>query len=259
MAVLGPAFRAAGYLLVLAAVNLACFAVYNAICSWDLFAAESVEVTGNRRLSDAVVRSRAGVEVGDNVLAVNLQRVRRRLLAHPWVEEASVYREIPRRVRIHVRERECLAVIDLGRRFLIDPHGVPFSEAPEAAADDVPLIVGLDYTDLGLGSGPASAAFRSTLEVLEVVASGETALRMPHLSQVRVDRDSGLTLDLKPGSDRMPFGSVFLGYGSYREKLDQLARLPERLRRIGRAPACRWVSLENQNRTIVQPAGAEAS
>lgn len=256
---LGAGLRVAGWLLLLAGINVGCLYGYNHLTTLDMFQAHAVDVSGNRRLSEAAVRHQAGIEVGDNILAVNLARSRRRLLAHPWVAEAELYRDIPNRIRIRVREHECLALIDLGRRFLIGRGGVLFSEAASQAAVDVPLVTGLDYADLNLGDDPASPAFQAALDILKLSRRRNAVLSSRQIKEIRVDRDTGVTLVLRPDAGGPPVQEAFLGYGNYSEKLEQLADLPGRLHSLGRSNVCRWVSLDDRTRTIVQPVGDASS
>lgn len=250
---------AVGFVLVLIAVNVVFLLCYNGVTSWEIFDAKAVEVSGNRRLPEATVREQAGISAGENILAVNLGRCRRRLLAHPWIAEAEIYREIPNRIRMEIKEHECLAVIDLGRRFLIDPEGAIFSEDSGESEPDVPLITGLDYADLDLGDGLASPAFRAVLEMLSMGRQNALSLSNQQIREIRVDRDMGLTLTFRTGAGAPPFDEVFLGYGDYAGKLKQLTALPQRLQRLGQTAACRWVNLDDRVRTVIHPAGAESS
>ena len=93
---------------------------YAAVTHSNYFRTESIEVHGLSRLSEAAVLAQAGIRPGDNLLAVNLALVRKRLLAHPWIAAARVSREIPGTLRIDVTEHQALAVLDLGRQFLIN-------------------------------------------------------------------------------------------------------------------------------------------
>lgn len=251
---------ATGFVLALIAANIGFLFCYNGVTSWEIFKVEAVEISGTQRLSEAAVREQAGIEEGENLLAVNLVRSRRLLLAHPWIEEAELYREIPNRIRMKIKEHECLAVIDLGRRFLIDPEGDIFSEDSERGEPDIPLVTGLDYADLDLGDGSASPAYRAVLKMLTLGRQNESPLSNRQFREIRVDRDTGLTLTFRSGADGPPpFEEVFLGYGDYADKLKRLSALPQRLRRLGQPTACRWVSLDDSARTIIHPAGAKSS
>ena len=80
-------------------------------------------IEGNQRLSGKQIAEQAQVEEGMNILAVNLTLARKRLLSHPWIAEAEVLREVPSGIKIRIREHAPLAIVDLGRRFLINEKG----------------------------------------------------------------------------------------------------------------------------------------
>jgi cell division protein FtsQ len=69
--------------------------VHDVITQCDYFKAKSLKIEGGQRLSRNQIIEAARVKKGMNVLAVNLAMVRKRLLAHPWIAEAEVRREIP--------------------------------------------------------------------------------------------------------------------------------------------------------------------
>jgi len=83
-------------------------------------------------LRDDELRRLAGLEVGRNVLTVDLYQVRQRLLRHPRIEEARVEIEFPDVMRISVRERVPVARIvlpPLGSAqayYLVDDLGAVF-------------------------------------------------------------------------------------------------------------------------------------
>ena len=92
----------------------------------DYFNAESLNVTGAHRISDRQVVKQAQISGGMNILSVNLETARERLLANPWIAEAEVSRELPDGIRIPITEHQPLAVLDLGRKYLINVKGEIF-------------------------------------------------------------------------------------------------------------------------------------
>jgi cell division septal protein FtsQ len=78
-----------------------------------LFRMRSLEITGHSHLSrEEVVRS-GGLGADTNVLWMSPGEVEARLESNPWIEGASVARELPGLVTVHVRERSAVAAIRL--------------------------------------------------------------------------------------------------------------------------------------------------
>lgn len=79
--------------------------LYRYITTSHFFDTKYVDVMGNVRLSREDLLRMAGVELGQNSLALSIAKIERSLLNSPWVEEVSVKRLLPDRFIIKVKER----------------------------------------------------------------------------------------------------------------------------------------------------------
>jgi cell division protein FtsQ len=104
-----------------------------------------ISVRGNERLSTGEVLAIVDGLQGDNILRVGLDQWRDRLMASPWVEEATLRRMLPARVDVIIRERQPMGIGRLaGVLYLVDASGVVIDEYGPAYADlDLPIIDGL--------------------------------------------------------------------------------------------------------------------
>ncbi len=75
------------------------------------FAVQTVEVRTGGVLTADAIRRWAGVKPGENLMALDLRRVKRDLELQPFVESAAVERVLPSTLRIRIVEREPVAVI----------------------------------------------------------------------------------------------------------------------------------------------------
>jgi len=216
------------------------------------FNAQEIEVTGNRVLSRATVLDHLKVYEGVNILSVNLRTLRRHLLAHPWVREADISREIPSSIRIHVREQQPLAMVDLGKRFLVNRDGMLFKKFEGQYKGHLPLISGLSITDFNdEGHRETGQAFAAVLKVLALGGGSESPLPNQRIARIRVDREIGLTIDIAGISGRQR--RVHLGYRDYEKKYGHLTRV---LAYIAGKPALagvRTFDLKNLNFVVVNP------
>ena len=135
-------------LTMLAASSFALIFGYDYLTQCAYFEAQRIHVAGNQRLSAETVLDRARVETGVNILSVNLYLVRQRLLADPWIADAQVSRELPDSLEIRVTEQTPLAVLDLGRKFLLNEQGEVFMELDGEKPAALPLVTGLEFPDL---------------------------------------------------------------------------------------------------------------
>ena len=80
-----------------------------------------ITVRGNERLSTGEVLALVDGLRGRNILTVDLDEWRARLLASPWVEDATLRRMLPSRVEIEIRERRPIGIGRLtGALYLVD-------------------------------------------------------------------------------------------------------------------------------------------
>lgn len=74
-----------------------------------LFDIQKIDVQGNQRLSDGDVVRLSGAHVGNNLLTLGLERIRRSLMRSPWIAAADPIRSLPSTLVIRVTERSAVA------------------------------------------------------------------------------------------------------------------------------------------------------
>lgn len=147
---------------------------------------KTVRLSGVSDAAAPAILAAAGLQEGDPILGVDLEKVRQDVQAVGWVREARVIRLLPDTIVIAATERPRLAVWQVnGRTTVIDGDGKPIPEADPGRFPDLPLVV---------GDGAATAA-GSILS--QVAARPRLAQRLDAL--VRVD-GRRWDLRLKDGS-----------------------------------------------------------
>lgn len=110
----------------------------------DRLRVAQLEVHGNHFLSEGEVRELIGPALGENVLTLDIDALKGRLRASPWVAEAVVTRRLPDTLRIEIQERVPLALAELERLYLMDADGGLIEiYGPRTAAFDLPIVRGL--------------------------------------------------------------------------------------------------------------------
>ena len=167
----------------------------------DSFRLNALEVEGLRVMSGRDILQASGLEVGDNIFAVDLGSVEECLERLPWVKTALVKRRPPNRLTIDIVERRRLAWVDLGEIYGIDPEGVLLPDdrgTREAYRDlDLPVINGLNCTPDSLYPGAVVAD--STLgEILDWwrQASAADAEFCMNVSEIQPLTNRGIRLRL---------------------------------------------------------------
>jgi cell division protein FtsQ len=220
---------------------------YAAVTRTDYFRAEAIQVKGLSRLSRDTVLAQAGIRKGDNLLALNLSLTRKRLLAHPWIADAYVAREIPGTIRIEITEQRALAVLDLGRKFLINTQGRIFKEYNPDDPRDLPLVNGLAYWDISLGDDALSPAMKAVVEVLRISRTCDSAIAYPQIRHVHVDPDLGVSLRVWE-DQRL----IKLGFDNYEDKYRRIGKLLPYLKHSSQWSGFESIDANNPDRIVVQ-------
>lgn len=213
-----------------------------------MFSARHIAVLGNRQLSEARVLALSGIEPGVNIFAVNLSLARRRLLSNGWIAEARVGREIPDRLVVRVREHVPLAVLDLGKKYIMSREGTVIEEYGKTDLPGLPRVTGLRYSDLLLKGDSPREPFASLLELLSNAEKDEGPLSLSRLDRIDVDRELGITLHADG-----PVETVRIGFHRFAEKYARIDQLLEYLDRQPSDPALTIIEVESDGRIVAGP------
>ena len=203
------------------------------------FSIQEVKLIGGKRVSPEQAQKHAGVSLGENVFALDTALAERKLLENPWVAEARVTRDLPRALRVEIREREPAALAVFAERlYLVTAEGEPFKELAPGDPADYPLITGVSVEGLSRDRAREIDRVKQGLEVLEQY--GRVPLSKAQPAQEVHLADSGDVV-LTAGKEGM---AVELGKDAYRRKLLMAEQVVGEMRRKGRSPGI--VFLDNQ-------------
>ncbi|HSO20493.1 MAG TPA: FtsQ-type POTRA domain-containing protein, partial [Desulfosarcina sp.] len=155
---IGAIGRAFGFVTALLAASAVFILAHDYFTQSGHFQARRIEVTGNRRLTHQQVLDIGRIGLQTNILSVNLAVTRKRLLADPWIAEATVSRQIPSGLHLQILEETPLAVLDMGsgEELLINVAGRVFERRASSEASEWPCVRGLDHGDLPVGGQPGT-------------------------------------------------------------------------------------------------------
>lgn len=193
------------------------------------FALKDVQVSGASRRTKGDIVARAGLSLGANVFAIELEEARARLGADPWLKNVSLSRRLPSTIAIEVSEREAAALVVVGdTSYLATREGEIFKRLELGDPADLPVVSGLSAESVAEDRDHAVAEVRRALDL--AAEYGETSLgaKAP-LQQVHVGDDGAHTLVVgKTGL------TLSLGKAPFRKKLEQAGRVASELeRRMG--------------------------
>ena len=214
-------FSVSLFLLILAGWKGVEFVMREAVYKNPRLAIERIDIETDGVLSRDKIREWARVKKGDNLLALDLSRLKRDLELHPLVESAAAEKILPRQLRITITERKPLAVVYLYHsgatkiqngldRVYLDGAGmvIPPLQADERspAADPnpsaLPALVGFNPRELRPGAFVDSTHIRAALDLLAQYERSAVAsmidfrsidLTSPQTLVARVDSDTEIT------------------------------------------------------------------
>ena len=239
--------------------NLMLIFAHDWLTQTDRLGIEAIAITGCDRLTPDLVRTQAGLAEARNILTVNLTTTRKRLLAHPWIADVQVSRDIPDRLRIHIREHTCLAILDLGRRFLMSTEGDIFKELEPGETQDVPVVSGLRYTDLGLHAEAPTPIMRSVMKILKPRQRSNRRDLVHQIQAIHADPALGLTIFIADDQQPQGYHSILLGFDDFDEKYATLQRIAAYLQKSHRYAGFHSIDLNNLNRIVVNPVTPSAA
>ena len=147
------------------------------------FAIQEIDLQTDGVLVTEEIRRWAGVSAGQNLLALDLVRVKKNLEVVPFIQSVSVERILPRTLRIRVVERESVAQVNLPRPrpsgllepvpYHVDAEGwlMPPLEpnqrsSPPNPAEQLPVLAGFKPSDLQ-GRSLDSAQVRWAIQLIQ--------------------------------------------------------------------------------------------
>ena len=217
------------------------------------FAIQEVDVRTDGVIVADQLRRWTGVRAGQNLLALDLARVKRNLELVPLVQSVSVERVLPHTLKVRVVEREPIAQVNVARPaangemeagvYHLDVDGWvmppldPRQRAmpPSQPAEQLPVIVGIDGSKLQVGRRIDAIQVRAALELIGAFE------RSPMVDLKRIDVSSleVLVVTTDKGSE------VTFGLTDLEQQLRRWREIHEAGQKIGKVIATLDLAVTN--------------
>lgn len=171
--------------------------------SSSYFRLESIEIEGNKGLTQEEIIAIAGIEEDANVLAVSLDRTRDRLLCDLRIENVEATRILPNKIRLIVTERNPIFYATGSLGFLeIDRQGTVLAVHKSMNRMDVPVLTGRQLSDLYVGDVCDDADLKQVSDYLanlpEDVLKQISEINIQDPNQVYAYTTDSIYVDLGP-------------------------------------------------------------
>jgi hypothetical protein len=219
------------------------------------FAIHQIDTQTDGVLSVEQIRRWAGVKLQDNLLALDLARVRRDLEAIPSIRSAAIERALPHTLRIRISEREPIAQFAFPQPrgtnlwekgiYLLCADGTvmlplePHQRAvPNTAPDALPLLIGIPANDLRPGRRVETPQTLAALKLLEFFSRSSMA-GLVELKQIDLSVPNLLNVATIQNSD------VLFGFNDLEGQLRRWRAVHEYAQRAGKYVV--WMDLSVAN------------
>jgi cell division protein FtsQ len=213
------------------------------------FAVSEIVTTGAKRRSPEELATIAGIAKGQNVFTTDLDKARARLIADPWVSEASLARQLPGTIFLRVVEREAGGIVATndgsakaagGETYVVTREGAIIKRLETGDPTDLPVVTGVVLQQLIDDREGAARTVRRALDLAADYDHSPLATRSP-LEEVHVETNGEMTLVV--GKNAV---ALHMGGPPYRRKLEQAMRVVAELDRRGAKPDS--IMLDNEAR-----------
>jgi cell division septal protein FtsQ len=225
--VVKKAIRVAFRLLLLSFFLLIGHWVYVHLLSDSYFRVREVEVEGGRKIPKETLRSLAVMEGMPNLFSVKLKEVVKRFESHPWIEQVRVRKVFPHKIVIQIKERNPMAIIQLGELYYIDTRGEIFTPVGDRDEYNYPYVTGLTRRAFEKDPEEAKRLIAKALELLRFVNQGKTSL-LGEISEIHMEKAFGIHCFTKAEGLE-----IRMGWEDFEEKLKRLPLIWSDLRKRG--------------------------
>ena len=204
-----------------------------------VFRVSTVQVTGNHHVPKSRLLREAGVEPSTNVFWFKASSAQTLVSRDPWVASATVSRELPSTIRIHVTERRPASQVRVGSTWmLVARDGTVLG--PAGHRKGLPVLPGVDSVQVGSRSRALAVPARLAGRLAPGLRSRVRTIRSFPDGHVTLDLAGGARVLLGPPTNLPPKARALSGI------IEWAARTHARLRivdlRAPLAPAARLMA-----------------
>jgi cell division protein FtsQ len=240
--ILGDFFAAMGLLLAIAALSSLMIYSFSVLISRPYFEIKEISVRGLKELTEKDVLASAEIKPAQNLLAINIDAVIRRVTANQWVKNVYIGRELPNKLVLEVQERSPLVLVKQGSDFyLMDGEGFVFKKLGKSDQVDLPVLTGFNVQDK-----TKTPLFLSMLDLLKTISSSSHYAYLGTISEIHIDDVFGLSLISGTGF------YLKLGIGGFESKLKKLTLVLADLEQRGMKNGYLCIDLSDESKVTVQ-------
>ena len=231
--------------------------IHDYVTQSSYFSINKISIHGLTQLTKNQALTQADIKPGDTLLNINAFKIRKKLVAHPWIKTAKIKRKPPHTLEIFIQEEVPLARVSIKNKppLLINIQGNPFASyplEPIAFKTKLPLIKGfvLEKEEDRWGfHGPLCQ---------KVVGLLKSDPGLP-ITSITADIATGITVDthfLSKDHSGQPVETpvtLKLGFSQFKSKFETAGKIFHYLQQQSMGKNIAAMDLFNPERVIVTP------
>ncbi|WP_457553748.1 cell division protein FtsQ/DivIB [Desulfobacula sp.] len=204
-------------------LSLASIFIYDFMTQSKFFNIKEIEISGTNRVQRQDLLKLADLTGEKNILEINLSSIKKHIISHPWIQSASIKRNLPSGLFISIMEQDPLAIVKIENLadILINTQGTPFKEYDPLrdGLKSLPIITGIDLTrdnDQHLFNG---TLFNAVMNFLQTYESS-------HTGYIIGNKNTGITVESRDIYNQKPVDEqgtiqIKLGFDNFKAKLNK--------------------------------------
>ena len=215
-------------MMIIVGVSIVLLIGYLVALSTPIFKLEDVSFKGIKRVSQAQLLQKGGLENGVNLLALNLSEVKKNMESTPWVKSVFLHRELPNKLQVVVTEHHPIFLVLVQQDlYYLNEEGLLFKKLEMKEGASIPLLTGLEKKDWIPTGQLRPFILQELVSLQRVLSQGGDPFYPNKLSEIHYDPDCGFSLFTMERAIRITLGKE---------------EIPARIKRLERV----WAELEKR-------------
>lgn len=228
------------FFFVIAGTSLALMYCYHCLLTSPYLRLEKVEVTGVDQDIRSDLTDRCSLNSDLNLLALNLNDLKRKMEEHPWIRSVRLERQLPHTLLVHAEKNSPLAIVVLDEIYLMNEHCEVFKQISDSDKLDFPVITGV----CGRGQ-KAHWQLHRAAQAIRILASQKKPWSLGELSEIHINNE-GISLYFKHLAASITVLSDDLEY-----KMRGLKKVTRHLQKEGRLHLVTGIDLNSVDGAVV--------
>ncbi|RMD85854.1 MAG: FtsQ-type POTRA domain-containing protein [Calditrichaeota bacterium] len=209
----------------------------------EIFQLKTIKIEGNRLISQSELKSLIKIDSSLSLLKIDLQSIERQIRKHPLIKEVTVSRLLPSTLKIKVKEREPLALLNQGVLVAVDEYGSILPEINTTLLCDYPVISSIQINNPDQG---VSDKLKTILKFLAYLKREHFTIYC-QISEISLSRDGMVFFYLTDSA--IP---VIVGQEIYGDWCKRLKRTLDFLHKTDGLQNVKYIDLRFANQVVIK-------